>query len=72
MPSKGIRLRAEELFQKAQRTDKEVQSIADDERAAVRGKTARLKAQRLAKEAGGSEPEPEPADPEKRKPSGRE
>ena len=49
---KGARDRAEAKFNKAQRTTDEAKSATDAERQATRTKMARLKAERLAKEAG--------------------
>ena len=54
---KSARERAEARFSKAQRTTDESKSISEVELAATRGKTARLKALRLEKEAGEDQPE---------------
>jgi hypothetical protein len=51
MTKEGSRLRAEERFKKAQRTDESARTITQTERDAVRNKTDRLREQRLNKEA---------------------
>ena len=48
---KGARDRAEAKFNKAQKTTDEAKAAVDSERHATRTKTARLKEERLAKEA---------------------
>jgi hypothetical protein len=58
MTGEKSRSTAETRFQKTQRTDHESRSIVDTEREAVRNKTVRLKAQRLAAEAAAGANEP--------------
>ena len=58
---KDNRTQAERRFAELQERAKTVKDHIDAERQAVRAKTARLKAQRLAKE--GEEPEPAPKKP---------
>lgn len=48
---KSARTRAEERFNKATKTHEVAQALIDQELQAVRSKTAKLKAARLAKEA---------------------
>jgi hypothetical protein len=51
-PSSDARGLAEARFDKARKTTETAQALIDSELAAVRAKTKRLKAARLAKEAG--------------------
>ena len=60
---KGARSRAEERFNKAKRATDEAKATSEADLAATRKKTARLRAERLAKEAaeGATEIDKKPA-----------